>query len=202
MAKKTRKCSDKKHKGSCPQPTVGYVIKVPEGAVLRGCKKTRRKLREHLRLRAEIHSQPCELHLPRDRPRPEDWVPPTDLVIQRLVRPAWSHRHAKYVHSLMWCHQVPPNLPPSPPPLAQDPPAPAQGPPPPPQPPPGLVPPPQASPWGRWLDQDTNGCLNLQCIGESMQRPLELCSCGGLEALPPVGKEYQQSYKLVNDRVP
>ncbi|GFH14904.1 hypothetical protein HaLaN_11041 [Haematococcus lacustris] len=35
----------------------GQVIKVPEGAVLRGCKKTRRKLREHLRLRAEIHSQ-------------------------------------------------------------------------------------------------------------------------------------------------
>ncbi|GFH08972.1 hypothetical protein HaLaN_04024 [Haematococcus lacustris] len=33
------------------------VIKVPEGAVLRGCKKTRRKLREHLRLRAETHSQ-------------------------------------------------------------------------------------------------------------------------------------------------
>ncbi|KAJ9509274.1 hypothetical protein QJQ45_001726 [Haematococcus lacustris] len=33
------------------------VIKIPEGAVLRGCKKTRRKLREHLRLRAEIHSQ-------------------------------------------------------------------------------------------------------------------------------------------------
>ncbi|KAJ9515306.1 hypothetical protein QJQ45_006577 [Haematococcus lacustris] len=33
------------------------VIKVPEGAVLRGCKKTRRKLKEHLRLRAEIHSQ-------------------------------------------------------------------------------------------------------------------------------------------------
>ncbi|GFH10716.1 hypothetical protein HaLaN_06078 [Haematococcus lacustris] len=33
----------------CPD----QVIKVPEGAVLRGCKKTRRKLREHLRLRAE-----------------------------------------------------------------------------------------------------------------------------------------------------
>ncbi|GFH26237.1 hypothetical protein HaLaN_24349 [Haematococcus lacustris] len=33
------------------------VVKVPEGAVLRGCKKTRRKLREHLRLRAETHSQ-------------------------------------------------------------------------------------------------------------------------------------------------
>ncbi|KAJ9530606.1 hypothetical protein QJQ45_014771, partial [Haematococcus lacustris] len=40
MAKKKRKGSDKKQKG-----------------VLRGCKKTRRKLREHLRLRAEIHSQ-------------------------------------------------------------------------------------------------------------------------------------------------
>ncbi|KAJ9508497.1 hypothetical protein QJQ45_012023 [Haematococcus lacustris] len=35
----------------------GVVIKVPEGAVLRGCKKTRRKLRERLRLRAETHSQ-------------------------------------------------------------------------------------------------------------------------------------------------
>ncbi|GFH18785.1 hypothetical protein HaLaN_15643 [Haematococcus lacustris] len=33
------------------------VIKVPESAVLRGCKKTKRKLREHLQLRAEVHSQ-------------------------------------------------------------------------------------------------------------------------------------------------
>ncbi|KAJ9531325.1 hypothetical protein QJQ45_006771 [Haematococcus lacustris] len=44
----------------CPaaqHSTAHEVIKVPEGAVLRGCKKTRRKLREHLRLRAEIHSQ-------------------------------------------------------------------------------------------------------------------------------------------------
>ncbi|GFH24610.1 hypothetical protein HaLaN_22434 [Haematococcus lacustris] len=50
----------------CPRT----VIKVPEGAVLRGCKKTRRKLREHLRLRAEIHSQ---------------------LRMQALVgRPAWA----------------------------------------------------------------------------------------------------------------
>ncbi|KAJ9506744.1 hypothetical protein QJQ45_009879 [Haematococcus lacustris] len=35
-----------------------------------------------------------------------------------------------------------------------------------------------------------------------MQRPLELCSWKDLEALPPVGKEYQQRYKLVNDRLP
>ncbi|KAJ9505382.1 hypothetical protein QJQ45_008424 [Haematococcus lacustris] len=39
-------------------------------------------------------------------------------------------------------------------------------------------------------------------IGESMQRPLELCSYEGLEALPPIGKEYQQGYKRVNDRLP
>ncbi|KAJ9516608.1 hypothetical protein QJQ45_015222 [Haematococcus lacustris] len=50
--------------------------------------------------------------------------------------------------------------------------------------------------WGRWLDWDTNGCLNLQRIGESMQRPLELCSSEGLEALPTVGTEYQQGYNL------
>ncbi|KAJ9528944.1 hypothetical protein QJQ45_000488 [Haematococcus lacustris] len=109
-----------------------------------------------------------------------------------------------------------------PPPPAQDPPAPAQdpapptaqGPPaqaPPPPPPaqaqplpaaPGPATPPQAPPGGRWLDRDTNGCLNLQRIGESRQRPIELCRWDDLEALPPIGKEYQQGYKLVNDRLP
>ncbi|KAJ9510870.1 hypothetical protein QJQ45_027721 [Haematococcus lacustris] len=123
-------------------------------------------------------------------------------------------RHAKCVRGLKWCHEVPPNPPPPPPPpapLAQDPPAPAQELPPPPppaldqppaQPPPGPVPLPQAPPWGRWLDRDTNPCLNFQRIGESMQRPLELCSWTDLRALPPVGKEYQQRYKLVIDRLP
>ncbi|KAJ9519491.1 hypothetical protein QJQ45_000586 [Haematococcus lacustris] len=70
MAKKKRKGSDKKQKASRSrqgkqrqESRDGWttrrrqVIKVPEGAVLCGCKKTRRKLREHLRLRAEIHSQ-------------------------------------------------------------------------------------------------------------------------------------------------
>ncbi|KAJ9516407.1 hypothetical protein QJQ45_011072 [Haematococcus lacustris] len=66
----------------------------------------------------------------------------------------------------------------------------------------GPVPPPQAPPWGRWLDRDTNGCLNLQSVGESMQRPLELCSYEGLETLPTVGTEYQQDYKRVNGRLP
>ncbi|KAJ9515735.1 hypothetical protein QJQ45_002627 [Haematococcus lacustris] len=49
---------------------------------------------------------------------------------------------------------------------------------------------------------DTNGCLNLQRIGESRQRPIELCRWDDLEALPPIGEEYQQRYKLVNDRLP
>ncbi|KAJ9523562.1 hypothetical protein QJQ45_007266 [Haematococcus lacustris] len=54
----------------------------------------------------------------------------------------------------------------------------------------------------QWLDRDTNACFNFQRIGESMQRPLELCSWKDREALPPVGKEYQQGYKRVNDRLP
>ncbi|KAJ9510922.1 hypothetical protein QJQ45_027850 [Haematococcus lacustris] len=112
-------------------------------------------------------------------------------VNQRLVGPAWSQQYANYVRGLSWCHQVPPDPPPPPPAQAQ--PLPAA---------PGPVPRPKAPPWGRWLDRDTNGCLNLQRIGESMQRPLELCSYEGLEAQPPVGEEYQQGYKLVNDRLP
>ncbi|KAJ9521699.1 hypothetical protein QJQ45_015379 [Haematococcus lacustris] len=179
---------------------------------------------------------PCELHLPDDRPRPEDWVPPAGQVNQRLLRPAWSLRHSKDVRGLKWCHEVPPNPPPPPPAQhppahgppapapAQDLPAPAQDPPPPAQAPPplppaqaplpppplaqplpaapGPVPRPQAPSWGRWLDRDTNPCLNFQRIGESKQRPLELCSWKDREALPPVGKEYQQGYKRVNDRLP
>ncbi|KAJ9506130.1 hypothetical protein QJQ45_016512 [Haematococcus lacustris] len=201
------------------------------------------------RVSSSVHArQPCELHLPNDRPRPADWVPPAGQGNQRLLRPAWSLRHSKDVRGLKWCHEVPPNPPPPPPaqhppaqdppppppaqhPPAQDPPAPAQDPPapaqdppppaqdppppppaqeppppaqdlPPAQAPPGPAPRPQAPPWGRWLDRDTNPCLNFQRIGESMQRPIELCSYEGLKALPPIGKEYQQGYKRVNDRLP
>ncbi|KAJ9532650.1 hypothetical protein QJQ45_010711 [Haematococcus lacustris] len=70
---------------------------------------------------------------------------------------------------------------------------------------PGPIPPPQlgaqAPPWGRWLDRDTNACLNFQRFGESVQHPLELCSWDDLEALPPIGKKYRQRYKLINDRL-
>ncbi|KAJ9532133.1 hypothetical protein QJQ45_003849 [Haematococcus lacustris] len=94
-------------------------------------------------------------------------------------------------------NSAPPPLPPA----QAQPPPPAQAQPPA-QPPPGPVPRPQAPAWGRWLDRDTNPCLNFQRIGESKQRPLELCSWTDRGALPPIGKEYQQGYKLVNDRLP
>ncbi|KAJ9526092.1 hypothetical protein QJQ45_009555 [Haematococcus lacustris] len=77
MVKEKRKGTDKHKRGPPKKPkasrsaqgkqrqarrdgwstTRRQVIKVPESAVLRGCKKTKRKLREHLRLRAEVHSQ-------------------------------------------------------------------------------------------------------------------------------------------------
>ncbi|KAJ9509474.1 hypothetical protein QJQ45_001914 [Haematococcus lacustris] len=57
-------------------------------------------------------------------------------------------------------------------------------------------------PMGQVAGPGHQPCLNLQRIGESMHRPLELCSYEGLEALPPVGKEYQQGHKRVNDRLP
>ncbi|KAJ9532149.1 hypothetical protein QJQ45_003949 [Haematococcus lacustris] len=133
------------------------------------------------RVSSSVHArQPCELHLPPNQPRPVDWVPPAGQVNHRLLRPAWSLRHAKCVRGLKWCHE-------------DQPPA---------QPPPGPVIRPQAPPWGRWLDRDTNPCLNFQRIGESKHRPLELCRWDDLEALPPIGKEYHQRYKLVNDRLP
>ncbi|KAJ9532129.1 hypothetical protein QJQ45_003844 [Haematococcus lacustris] len=153
--------------------------------------------RHYHRVSSSVHArQPCELHNPPDQPRPADWVPLAGQVNHRLVRPVWSLRHAKCVRGLKWCHeaQPPPPAQAQPPPAAQDqPPA---------QPPPGPVPRPQAPPWGRWLDRDTNPCLNFQRIGESKQRPLELCSWKDLEALPLIGKKYHQRYKLVNDRLP
>ncbi|KAJ9523232.1 hypothetical protein QJQ45_024020, partial [Haematococcus lacustris] len=148
------------------QPSRPSTFDRPDGLVIMDDFRTSR-------VSSSVHArQPCELHLPNDRPRPADWVPPAGQVDQRLVRPAWSLRHAK-----------------------DEPPAPAQS-------PPGPVPRPQAPPWGRRLDRDTNGCLNFQRIGESMQPPLELCSWKDREALPPVGKEYQQRYMRVIDRLP
>ncbi|KAJ9511938.1 hypothetical protein QJQ45_004465 [Haematococcus lacustris] len=138
-----------------------------------------------------------------------------DALWEEYLRPRWRRprwrrlglHHAQERVIEAFCKEDPPapaQAPPPPP--AQGPPA--QTPPPPPaqaQPlpaAPGPVPPPQALPGGRLLDRDTNGCLNLQRIGESKQRPIELCQWADLKALPAIGKEYQQRYKLVNDRLP
>ncbi|KAJ9522009.1 hypothetical protein QJQ45_005049 [Haematococcus lacustris] len=59
-------------------------------------------------------------------------------------------------------------------------------------------PPPQP---GRWLDRDCNAALNMQRIGESRWRPLELCYWPEQGALPAKGKEYPGlGYKRLRDK--
>ncbi|KAJ9517930.1 hypothetical protein QJQ45_004251 [Haematococcus lacustris] len=56
---------------------------------------------------------------------------------------------------------------------------------------------------GRWLGRDCNAALNMQRIGESRWRPLELCWWPDQKALPAKGKEYPElGYKRVRDRPP
>ncbi|KAJ9509196.1 hypothetical protein QJQ45_001473 [Haematococcus lacustris] len=60
------------------------------------------------------------------------------------------------------------------------------------------IPAPQA---GRWIDRDCNAALNMQRIGESRWRPLELCYWPEQGALPAKGKEYPElGYKRVRDK--
>ncbi|KAJ9521928.1 hypothetical protein QJQ45_024806 [Haematococcus lacustris] len=60
-----------------------------------------------------------------------------------------------------------------------------------------------ASQPGRWLDRDCNAALNMQRIGESKWRPLELCYWPDQGALPAKGKEYPQlGYKRLRDKLP
>ncbi|KAJ9505112.1 hypothetical protein QJQ45_006551 [Haematococcus lacustris] len=352
MAKKKRKGSDKKRKVS--RSAQGkqrqdrrdgwttrrrQVIKVPEGAVLRGCKKTRRKLKEHLRLRAEIHSQlrfiaslfvlrifltclvgyptpgcasapqppavqppqppdapplpplpprapaqpaqpaqppsmecdndsdsesdcgsepepqsdsesesegkdqdggrvvlvdehrtsrvssavnskqPCEVELNTlSATRPAGWKPPAGQVEPRLVRPAWSQERGQPVRGLMWCPVVAPRRPPQAPRSGQAATQPAASEPGPSTPQPAKRSKPAAEPTkgkgkaakakpapqpGRWLDRDCNAALNMQRIGESRWRPLELCYWPDQGALPAKGKEYPGlGYKRLRDKPP
>ncbi|KAJ9505705.1 hypothetical protein QJQ45_006412 [Haematococcus lacustris] len=56
---------------------------------------------------------------------------------------------------------------------------------------------------GRWLDRDCNAALNMQRIGESRWRPLELCYWPDQTALPAKGKEYPGlGYKRLRDKPP
>ncbi|KAJ9532732.1 hypothetical protein QJQ45_010827 [Haematococcus lacustris] len=54
---------------------------------------------------------------------------------------------------------------------------------------------------GRWLDRDCNAALNMQRIGESRWRPLELCFWPEQGKLPAKGKEYPGlGYKRLRDK--
>ncbi|KAJ9512099.1 hypothetical protein QJQ45_012623 [Haematococcus lacustris] len=56
---------------------------------------------------------------------------------------------------------------------------------------------------GRWLDRDCNAALNMQRIGESRWRPLELCYWPDQGALPAKGKEYPGlGHKRLRDKPP
>ncbi|KAJ9525695.1 hypothetical protein QJQ45_003476 [Haematococcus lacustris] len=175
--------------------------------------------------------QPCEEELDHEQPtRPAGWKPPAGQVEYRLLRPAWSQQRDQPVRGLMWCPIVAPRKPPQAPGSSQVATQPAASEPGPSTPPPAkhsictqaeqaaeltqptkgtgkaqgkaakAKPAPQP---GRWLDRDCNAGVNMQRIGESRWRPLELCWWLEQAALPAKGKEYPgQGYKRVRDRPP
>ncbi|KAJ9529328.1 hypothetical protein QJQ45_008009 [Haematococcus lacustris] len=137
--------------------------------------------------------QPCEEELDKlSATRPAGWKPPAGQVEPRLVRPAWSQDRGQPVRGLMWCPVVAPRKPPQAPRSSQAATQPAASEPGPSTPPPAKRSKPAAEPTkgkgkgkaakakpapqpGRWLDRDCNAALNMQRIGESRWRPLELC---------------------------
>ncbi|KAJ9523118.1 hypothetical protein QJQ45_023891 [Haematococcus lacustris] len=159
--------------------------------------------------------QPCEEELDHEQPtRPAGWKPPAGQVHHRLLCPAWSQQPEQPVRGMMWCPVVAPRKPPQPTagrqphsqqPQHLDPALPCQ---------PSaasaprlsrqLSPPAKPEPQpGRWMDRDCNAAANMQRIGESRWRPLELCYWPDQGALPAKGKEYPGlGYKRVRDRLP
>ncbi|KAJ9529052.1 hypothetical protein QJQ45_007137 [Haematococcus lacustris] len=161
--------------------------------------------------------QPCEVELDKVRAtRPAGWKPPAGQVEPRLVRPAWSQERDQPVRGLA------PTGPTQRPgshtasslrARAQHTPAsqrskrtkaepgaaePTKG--------KGKGKAAKAKPGpqpGRWLDRDCNSALNMQRIGESRWRPLELCYWPDQGALPAKGKEYPGlGYKRLQDKPP
>ncbi|KAJ9532319.1 hypothetical protein QJQ45_010382 [Haematococcus lacustris] len=155
--------------------------------------------------------QPCEVELDKlSATRPAGWKPPAGQVEERLVRPAWSQERGQPVRGL------PPQAPRS----GQAATQPAASEPGPSTPPPAKRSKPAAEPNkgkgkgkaakakpapqpGRWLDRDCNAALNMQRIGESRWRPLELCYWPNQGALPAKGKEHPGlGYKRLRDKPP
>ncbi|KAJ9508335.1 hypothetical protein QJQ45_011844 [Haematococcus lacustris] len=131
--------------------------------------------------------------------------PPEGQVEHRLVRPAWSQQRGQPVRGLMWCPVVATRKPPQAPRSILEASQPAASEPGPSTPPPAKRSKPAAEPTkgkgkaakakpapqpGRWLDRDCNAALNMQRIGESRWRPLELCYWPDQGALPDKGKEH------------
>ncbi|KAJ9515782.1 hypothetical protein QJQ45_008681 [Haematococcus lacustris] len=141
--------------------------------------------------------QPCEEELDNEHPtRPADWEPPAGQVEHRLLRPAWRQQRDQPVWGLMWCSPSAASAPRLSRPLS--PASPLKG--------KGKAKgkaakvklPPQP---GRWLDRDCNAALNMQRIGESRWRPLELCWWPEQAALPAKGKECPGlGYKRLRDK--
>ncbi|KAJ9510858.1 hypothetical protein QJQ45_027732 [Haematococcus lacustris] len=168
---------------------------------------------------AVIGKQPCEEELDKlSATRPADWKPPAGQVEPRLVRPAWSQERGQPVRGLVWCPVVAHRKPPQAPRISQAATHPAASEPGPSTPPPAKRSKPAAEPTkgkgkgkaakakpapqpGRWLDRDCNAALNMQRIGESRWRPLELCWWPDQGALPAKGKEYPGlGYKRLRDK--
>ncbi|KAJ9512373.1 hypothetical protein QJQ45_012850 [Haematococcus lacustris] len=199
-------------------------------AVLRACRKVVCRPRGPDQLRGRVvlvdehrtsrvssavnGKQPCEEELNTlSATRPAGWKPPAGQVEPRLVRPAWSQERDQPVRGLMWCPVVAPRKPPQPPQPAASEPGPST-------PPPAKRSKPAAEPTkgkgkgkaakakpapqpGRWVDRDCNAALNMQRIGESRWRPLELCYWPDQGALPAKGKEYPGlGYKRLRDKPP
>ncbi|KAJ9522428.1 hypothetical protein QJQ45_008290 [Haematococcus lacustris] len=133
--------------------------------------------------------QPCERQLNKRRAtRPADWKPPAGQVHHRLVRPAWSQQRDQPVRVMIAASA------PLAEPAAESNKGKAQG--------KAAKAKPAPQP-GRWLDRDCNAALNMQRIGESRWRPLELCWWPDQGALPAKGKEYPGlGYKRMRDKPP
>ncbi|KAJ9532677.1 hypothetical protein QJQ45_010761 [Haematococcus lacustris] len=148
------------------------------------------------------------------------WKAPAGQVEPRLVRPAWNQERGQPVRGLMWCPVVAPRKLPQTPRSSQAATQPAASEPGPSTPPPAKRSKPAAEPTTgkgkgkaakvkpapqpcRWLDRDCNAALNMQRIGESRWRPLELCYWPDQGALPAKGKEYPGlGYKRLRDKPP
>ncbi|KAJ9506166.1 hypothetical protein QJQ45_002452 [Haematococcus lacustris] len=157
--------------------------------------------------------QPNESRLSKRKPTsPTDRKPPAGQVEHRLVRPAWSQQRDQ-----PW-HHASPHRPHA---AAIQPAASEPGPSTPlpakrskhnkaeqaaepTQPTKGKAAKAKPAPQpGRWVDRDCNAALNMQRIGESRWRPLELCWSPEQGKLPAKGKEYPGlGYKRLRDKPP